>query len=102
MQWQRGNLVRGEGWCVALTAPELADLRDQAHYLLGLLKEAPGWLMEEETLTVEAVTPTLEVYLEGHPEQFTLTLRLLYDRTFEGSWGPNIAQAVLHELAQVG
>ncbi|WP_287128890.1 DUF1818 family protein [Candidatus Cyanaurora vandensis] len=100
MQWQRGNLVRGPSWCVGLNPEELRDLRDQARYLVKLLAEAPTWLMDSETLQVEAQSPTLELNLSGEPQQFTLRLRLYYGREFEGEWLPAVALEVLTQLAE--
>ncbi len=100
MNWIRGHLVRGEGWCVALTSEEQRDLVAQAQKLSAQV--ADSWLMEGETISLEAQTEVLSLVLTGTLTHFTLILTLYYGRRFEGEWASSIADQVLRELAHSG
>ncbi len=102
MKWLRqlrdGALIRGESWSVSITNQELKLLLEQTQILQELLAKNQSYLMDEEDITLEAVTEELSLYLIGLPNAFSLTLTLYYGRKFEGEWPVSIALLVFEEL----
>lgn len=91
------GLVGADTWAIELTGAEFTDFCQLLEQLVATMNQIKGELMDQETITCEAVSNLLWMEVRGYPHAYGLGFILLSGRRGEGHWTaiavPELVQA---------